>query len=412
MDKYTFHVIGNSHLPISKHYQSCAFTIKHYRMCEMLMSLGHTVYTYGAKSNISQPPPCTEFIETHTVQDIARDFGCGDNREEIGYQWEKTNFIHDYSNPRKPVTLKFYDNASREINKRKQDNHFLLCMQGSYHTPIADAVGLFLTCEPGIGYRGAVEKRFKAFESSYIQNFSYASWHPYECINGSYYDRIIPGYADSADISFKEKKGDYYLYLARIIKRKGILTAYLATKAIGAKLIIAGQGGCIDNRGYLRDEYPQEFEIPPDSNWEYIGYQDLEKRKEVMANAIALFSPTEYLECFANSHVEAMLSGTTVITTSFGVYPGTIPDYLDGMHHLNKNKLSEVVGFKCNTLQDFVDAAKLAKQTSPEFIRKYGERFLMDNVKYEYQKWFDDLMNVYESAIDNTQKGWHRILGR
>lgn len=370
----------------------------------MICSLGHTVCFYGARDP-EQPPleeyvdsPNFHFIETHTVDDIRRDYGEGDNRFEIGYNWRNVDFKHDLNSERKPSTLKFYASCIEHINKVKQPDDFLLCTQGQYHKPIADAVGLFLMLEPGIGYRGSKEGMFRAFESSYIQNFTYGSEHPFASINGSYYDRVIPNYFDPDDVKYSAKKKDYYLFIGRLIKRKGILTAYLATKAIGAKLLIVGQGGYIDNRGYLVDNDPREFEIPNDSNWEYLGFADIEKRKELMAGAIATFTPTEYLECFAGTHVESMLSGTPPITTNFGVYPETIPNYLNGK-----------VGFRCNTLQDFVDAAIKAKDVDHKFIRKYGERFLMDSVKWDFQKWFNDLHNVWESAVDPSKRGWSRV---
>lgn len=367
----------------------------------MLCDLGHTVYFYGAKSTIGDfdleeyvNSKNFHFVETHSVQDIAKDYGDGDNRTEIGYSWETQDFRHDLNSERKTSTLKFYAKATEEINKRKKPDHFVLATQGKYHKPITDAVNLFLTCESGIGYRGSVAGMFRSFESPYIQNFTYGSEQPFASMNGSYYDRVIPNYFDENDFEFKSKKQDYYLFIGRLIKRKGILTAYLATKAIGAKLIIAGQGGYIDHRGYLIDNQPQEFEISNDSNWEYVGYVGKEKRKELMANAIATFTPTEYLECFAGTHVESMLSGTPPITTDFGVFPYTIPDYLNGK-----------VGFRCNTLQDFVDATKKAKQVNHAFIRKYAERFLMENVALDFQKWFDDLYRVYLST-DGKTKGW------
>ena len=374
---------------------SCAFNMKHYHLVEMLMSLGHRVFCYGAKSKVSPPPPCTEFIETHTVAEIARDYGDGDNREEIGYQWVNTDWRHDYNATRKPSTLKFYANAIVEINKRKKPDDFLLLMQGAYHSPIADAVELFLTCEPGIGYRGSVEGRFRAFESAYIMNFTYGSQHPFQCINGSYYDRIIPNYFSPDDFEYSAKKDDYYLFIGRMIKRKGIMTAYLACEHLKKKLIIAGQGAHVNKRGYLIPNTDPDFELPP-GHWEYVGFIDIPKRKKLMAHAIATFTPTEYLECFAGTHIESMLSGTPVITTAFGVFSGDT--FQHGVH-----------GFKCNTLQDFVDAARKAKELDPEVIRKHAERFLMDNVKWEFQKWFSDLMNVYESAQDPNIKGWHRI---
>jgi len=396
---FRFHLLGLVHLPCTRKYMSCAFTQKNYKLAQMLLSLGHEVIYYGAEgSNV----PCTKFVQTHTLRDIRQDYGDGDNRFEIGYDWTNCDFRHDFNTKRKPATLKFYAKCIEEINKAKKDDDFLLCTQGPYFKPIANAVNLFLTCEPGIGYRGSYMK-FRAFESSYIQSFTYGSEHPRQCINGSYYDRVIPNYFDPKDFEYSDKKDDYYFFIGRMIKRKGIMTAYLVCEYLKKKLIIAGQGAHVDKRGYLIPNKNPDFELPP-GHWEYVGFVDVPKRKKLMAHAIATFTPTEYLECFAGTHVESMLSGTPPITTNFAVFPGTLPDYF----------ANGIVGFRCNTLNDFVEAAKKAqKMTKKDYrkIRKYGERFLMDNVKWEFEKWFRDLMMVYESAIDSTKKGWHRIYG-
>jgi glycosyltransferase involved in cell wall biosynthesis len=182
-----------------------------------------------------------------------------------------------------------------------------------------------------------------------------------------------------------------------MIQRKGIEIAAKTCNAIGKKLLIAGQGAAVDSRGYLVPTTDPDFELPP-GTWEYVGYLDFESRKRVMSKAIAVFTPTLYLECFGGTHVEAMLSGAPPITTDFGVFPGTIPDHLNG-----------IAGFRCNTLQDFIDAAVVASSCDRAEVRKYGERFLMDRVKWEFQNWFEDLYKLYESAQDKTKKGWSRI---
>lgn len=377
---------------------SCAFTQKNRKLAKMLTSLEHEVFFYGSEGSDVEEYCNSDklhFIETHKLKDIAVDYGEGDNRYPIGYNWLAQDFKHDLSSVRKPSTLKFYSTCIKYINKIKKPDDFLLCTQGQYHKPIADAVGLFLQCESGIGYRGWCKSMFHAFESSYIQNFLYGSDNPFGSCNGSYYDRVIPNYFDPEDFEFSEKKDDYFLFIGRLIKRKGILTAYLATKYAGKKLIIAGQGGFINEKGHLVDNHPQEFDIPPDSNWEYVGYADIDKRKELMAKAKAVFVPTEYLECFGGVNIEARLSGTPVITTNFGCFPEYVENGVDG--------------FRCDTLQDFVDATKKVEKLDLWSIRKRAERFLMNNVKWEYQKWFDDLYNVFESAVDPKKKGWSRI---
>jgi glycosyltransferase involved in cell wall biosynthesis len=373
---------------------ACAFTQKNYKLARMLLSLGHEVYYYGSEGS---DVPCTKFIQTHTLSDIRNDYGNGDDQFEIGYDWTSSNFRHDFATERKPSTLKYYANTIAAINEVKRPDDFLLCSMGLYNEIVANTVNLYLTCEPGIGYLGSMKGRFRAFESSFLQNFAYGSEHPYESISGSPYDRIIPNYFDPEDIEFSSKKEDYYLFIGRMIKRKGILIAYLATQAIGKKLLIAGQGAHIDHRGYLVPNENPDFELPP-GNWEYVGYADVEKRKKLMAHAIATFTPTEYLEPFAGTHVESMLSGTPPITTNFGVFPGTIPDTENGK-----------VGFRCNVLKDFIRAANNAKNVNYAYIRKYAERFLMDNVKWEYQQWFDDLYDLYEGAVNPGKKDWYKL---
>lgn len=381
--KYRFHIPAYVHLPCSERYVACAFTQKIVKLSKMLLSRGHEVFIYGAEGS---DVPCTEFIQTHTLDDIRREWGEGDNRYEIGYDWHNSGFKHDFNAKRTQTTQKFYLKCIEEITKRKKPDDFLLIMQGQYHKPIYQTLKMYLTLEPGIGYRGSDENNFRAFESAYLQNFTYGSYHPFGDENGRYYDRVIPNYFDTHDFMYSDHHKGYYLYIGRMIQRKGVWTAIKATQAIGAKLILVGQKD---------DEIPIES-LPP--HCEFLGFADKEKRKELLAGAIATFVPTIYLEAFAGTHIESMLSGTPPITTDFGVFPGTIPDNLNG-----------VVGFRCNTLQDFVDAAIKAKDVDRAKVKIYSQRFTMDRVMEDYQKWFDDLYQLYLSTQDEKIKAWHNV---
>lgn len=397
-NKFRFHLLSLVHLPQSRTYLSCAFTQKNRKLAKMLTSLGHEVFFYGSEgSDVAEycNSDNLHFVQTHTLKDIRDDYGDGDNRFEIGYDWTNTDFRHDFNAEPKHSTRKFNFVASEMINHIKKDSDFLLCSQGIYHKPIAEAVKLFLTCESGIGYRGSVKEWFRSFESAYIQNFSYGSEHPYESMNGSYYDRVIPNYFDPDDVLYSPKKENYFLFIGRMIKRKGILSACMACDVAKKKLIIVGQGGLVDKDGNLTATDRPDF-VYPKGTWEYQGFADVEKRKQLMAHATAVFTPTEYLECFAGTHVEAMLAGTPIITTDFAVFGGNT--FQNNVH-----------GFKCNTLDDFVWAVNHAKNLKPAVIRKHAERFLMDNVRWDFQKWFEDLYFVYESAKDSKKKGWSRI---
>jgi glycosyltransferase involved in cell wall biosynthesis len=266
---------------------------------------------------------------------------------------------------------------------------------GFYQHPIADAVELYLRCESGIGYRGSSAKNFRAFESLALQHFTYGSEHPGECINGNYYDRVIPNYFDPEDFEFSDEKEDYFLYIGRMILRKGILTAIKTCDFLGKKLIIVGQGGWVENGWLVTPEFKAERGM-----WDYQGFADIPRRKELMSRALGVFVPTEYIEPFGGAFAESMISGSPPITTNFGVFPGTIPDCINGK-----------LGFRCNVLQDFVEAASVCAQKNLDYaaIREYGHQFLMDEVKWEFQRWFEDLHNLWESTVDKDVKGWHRV---
>lgn len=336
---YRFHMLGLVHLPCSKEYMSCAFTQKNHKLARMLLSLGHEVIYYGSEGS---DVPCTKFIQTHMLKDICADYGDGDNRFEIGYDWTNTDFRHDFNSDRKPSTLKFNKNTIEAIDKIKKPDDFLLMTQGYYQKPIADAVKLFLTCEPGIGYRGSIRGNYGAFESAYIQNFTYGSAHPFECINGSYYDRVIPNYFDPEDSEFSKEKKDYYFFIGRMIKRKGILTAYLATQAVGAKLIIAGQGGVVLPDGTLTASNTPDFSMPK-GNWEYVGFVSGQQRKDLFKYAKATFTPTEYLECLlpgeivlgSNKNIEEFVIGDAVVQSdaSIGSVKATICNDYNGEYY-------------------------------------------------------------------------------
>ena len=165
------------------------------------------------------------------------------------------------------------------------------------------------------------------------------------------------------------------------------MTAIKATEAIGAKLILAGQ---------LSDEISLAT-LKAYPHVEFVGFADAKKRAKLMGKAKAVFCPSTYLEPFCGVHAEAMLCGTPVITTNFGAFTDYV---IDGLN-----------GFKCDTLNDFVEAARTVDQLFPAFVRETAEQFTMKEVGKMYQKWFDDLYGVWESTDEGGGKphGWNYI---
>lgn len=387
-NKFRFHLLGLVHLPTSKKYNSCAFTQKNIKLAKMLLDLGHDVFVYGAEGStiVEDIGPNIKgkltFVQTHSLEDIRKAWGDGDNRFEIGYDWHAGQFRHDINGDPTEATIKYYANTIKYINENKKDDDFLLITQGTYQKPIDKAVNLRLTCETGIGYRGSYAT-YRAFESSYIQYFTYGSEHPRQSINGSFYDRVIPNYFDAEDFPFEENKLNYYLFMGRLIKRKGLDIAIKTVEAVKGKLLVAGQPDS------------ETTELMKNPRVMYVGFADAERRAKLLGGAKAVFTPSTYLEPFCGVFAEANLCGTPVITTNFGAFTDYV---IDGLN-----------GYKCNTLQDFVDAAKKIEGMDYKKIREYANKFTMDEVKKLYQKWFVDLHRVYDSFVDPKKKGWHYL---
>ena len=155
---------------------------------------------------------------------------------------------------------------------------------------------------------------------------------------------------------------------------KGIDIAVQVTKHIGAKLIVAGQN-------------PEERTFP--DHVEFIGYADVDTRRELMSKARASFVASQYLEPFGGVQVENLISGTPTITTDWGAF--------------TENNVHGVTGYRCRTFNDFVHAAKNIHKISPSVCRAHGEQFSLENIAPKYEKFFQDVLNVY------TGNGWYEV---
>jgi glycosyltransferase involved in cell wall biosynthesis len=380
-EKMTFHVIGLPHTQCTKEFVSCAYTQKVLNFCKMMHSLGHDVYHYGGEGST---PECTEHISIITNEEREKWWGGNDTKKEFyAIEWTID----------KPYWQRANRRAIEEIGKRIQKKDFICVIAGSCHKPVADAFPNHMTVEFGIGYEGTFSK-YRVFES-------YAWMHHVYGIqgtrNGQNYDTVIPNYYDPMDFSISESKGDYYLFIGRLIARKGPHIAGEVCQRLGAKLKIAGQGVTDFKNG----EYVKSLEIKIDcKDIEYVGTVGVEERKKLMSEAKAVFVQTQYIGPFEGVHAEAMLSGTPVITTDWGVFSETV---IDGFN-----------GFRTRTLGEAIWATKESSKLNPQAIREHAiSKYSIDVVKYRYQDYFKQLLGLwgkgwYEEDYDPTDK---RVLG-
>jgi glycosyltransferase involved in cell wall biosynthesis len=357
-NKFRFHILGLPHTVTSKEYNACAYTQKVVKFGKMMKARGHEIIHYGHEDS---DLVCDEHVTVIGNSDLQKAYG--------SYDWRKNFFKFDINDH---AYQTFYKNAIAEVSRRKQKHDFILPFWGSGVRPVCDAHPDLITVEPGIGYAGGHWARWKIFES-------YAIYHAYYGLPAvgnckqDWYDAVIPNYFDTEDFTYNNVKEDYFLFLGRVYEGKGVHVAIQATEAAGQKLVIAGQK-------------PDSMTFP--KHVEFVGYADVQKRKELMSKAKGAFVPSMYVEPFGGVQVEMLLSGTPTITTDWGSF--------------TENNIHGLTGYRCRTFDHFVWATENIGNIKPENCRKFAENFTFEKVAPMYEEYFQMVLDVYQD------KGWYR----
>jgi glycosyltransferase involved in cell wall biosynthesis len=346
-----FHVVALPHTQTTKYYGPCAYTQKVRRFCDMMMNLGHEVFLYASQDNEAK---CTEFVTIVTKDEQREWFGDHDFHKEVfNITWGPADAHWLVSNRR----------ASEEIGRRKQPRDFLCLIAGTCQQQIARAHPDLMPVEFGVGYQGTFSD-YCVFESYAWMHAVYATHGGGAAgARGRFYDCVIPNYYEVEDFPFSADKDDYFLYLGRLTESKGVRVAVDTCRRLGRRLVVAGQGQ------------------PPDYG-EFVGVVDTAQRGELMSRAAAVFVPTLYVEPFGGVHAEAMLCGTPVLTTDWGVFTETVQH--------------GTTGFRCRTLAEFCHAAEEVGTLDYRAIRDYAvSRFATDVVALQYQRYFERLETLW-----------------
>ena len=348
-----FHVIALPHTQVTKEFINCAYTAKVHHFCNMMHSLGHEVFLYAGtenEANVTEHIPCITEQERVDALD--------------GKHFTAASFDNTL-----PHWLMFNNTAIKEMSKRIEKKDFICVIGGTAQKPIADAFPSHMTVEFGIGYGGTFAP-YRVFESYAWMHSIYAMHKNPTTVDGNFFDAVINGYLDPEMFPMQLEKEDYYLYIGRLIDRKGWRIAQEVCEKLGKRLIVAGPGKF---SGY----------------GEYVGTVGPEERAKLYGGAIATFVPTLYIEPFANVHVESMACGTPVITSDWGVFTETV----------EQGK----TGFRCRTFKEFLEAAEKVKDLDNRYIAtKAYERFSVDMIRYKYERYFRQLETLWD-------KGWYQL---
>lgn len=343
-----FHVIGLVHAQTTDDFPCCAFTSKIKGFCRMMLALGHEVHLYSGDRNSF---PCTEHYPCFTEAD--RYGHCGD--DYIGARWDETL----------PSYQRFHHAAIDRLRARIQPDD-IICVVGSCHArPMMAVFPNHLVVEFGIGYESTAA-RFRVWESyAWMHACAGAAAGRSGAADGAFFDTVVPGYLDTAEFDWTDEKDDYYVFVGRMIERKGVHIAAETCKRLGKKLICLGAG----------DFIPEGVE--------HLGPVDHTTRNKIVRKAKALFCPTIYLEPFGNVAIEAAALGTPVISTDWGAFTETV-------------RHGET-GYRCKLLRDFIRAAELcdAGEILATECREHAARYDLKVIAKRYDAYFSDLTTLF-----------------
>jgi len=177
---------------------------------------------------------------------------------------------------------------------------------------------------------------------------------------------------DIGTYPFCKDKENYFVYIGRIDRTKGVHIAVETARKTGKKLVIVGP---VADNAYF-EEYIRPY---LGNNITYLGEVSEDRKRMLLCRAKALLYPVQYEEFFGLILAEALATGTPVI----GFARGSVQEVVgDG-----------VTGFLVKNPDEMVHAMNKVDMISPvDCRRRVEERFSAERMFRDYELVYKRLM--------------------
>ena len=356
------HVVGPPHVPVREAYSTCAFVTLAKYFCRMLVYEGWNVTYYGTEGDEIQ---CQEFVQVQPF-------------EQMKLFWPENvanRYTHSYKDKRGGIEH-FDHRLKRELRKRIEGREIVASIFNSgarFLNQMPEAI----TVDPFVGYSNPWAK-YNVFPSRAHRGYVYGK---HEASMTKYWrDAMIPHFVDVGEYFYVSSKREYALFMARLPNfNKGL---YVAMETCRKKDVPLKVAGLFFNE---RMEKQALYHISQYTNVEYIGPVSGVQKKSVLSEAMCFFAPTFYHEPFGLVAVEALASGTPVISTDWG-----------GLAEIVKHG---VTGYRCRYERDFDYAIEEIRSLSPRDCRKRAEKsYSILGAGKEYDRYLRRVIEVEKGS--------------
>lgn len=193
---------------------------------------------------------------------------------------------------------------------------------------------------------------------------------------------VKPNFVYDQGIS-QQKRQDFYLYVGRLSKEKGIDVMLNAFSQIDYKVKIIGDGPFKDK--------VEEF-VKKRDNIEYLGYLDRTEIYNQLKISKALISPSIIFEGLPLTIIESFSTGTPVITSDIGAMGEMVNDGVDGLK------------FKVNDSSSLIQKLRQFEEelSGSDLVYKNARDAYVKN--YSPENNYDQLLRIYKLAINAKKK--------
>ena len=381
--KIRLHILGIPHTITNSNFSSCAFTGKVQRFSPMMKSCGYEVYHYGNEGSESGADKHFDILTTKEWNDLRflsyKTLQPKLTDEEIYKKMNNPNIIHgELSVCASPIHLEFNRRVNTLLRKHyRSTSTDIVCLPfGKTHMEVLDGLDVIYV-ESGIGYYNSFHK-YRIYESYSHMHTGLAELTP-KSVMGDNYWFVVPNYYNTIEWPLNLNPDKKTIgFFGRLIVNKGMNVIYSIAKCFPhINFILRGQGDLTFNT-----PLPNLIIKPALSGIE---------RAEFLSNLVALLAPSQYIEPFGGSAVEAQLCGTPVISTDFGAFTETVEQFKTGL--------------RCHTLADYCYGIQMAidGKFDRQYIRERAvKKYDMYNVAKQYDYAFKTILDMH-----NGNGGWY-----